>query len=157
MEVKVDHTRSCSTPAQSAVRLWPARHSHRPRRWLRGGAGVQSATTSRGNPCSRHPPAWIHGTWGYCDPSPIEFYWKFSAHDIELRAGATVTDYREQAKTTGVTVTEYQGQDWYRFEVRYAAGSGGTVIASNRFARDGSRLRWTTTMSGRSSTLTICR
>lgn len=104
-----------------------------------------------------NPPAWIHGTWGYCDPSPIEFYWKFSAHDIELRAGATVTDYREQAKTTGVTVTEYQGQDWYRFEVRYAAGSGGTVIASNRFARDGSRLRWTTTMSGRSSTLTICR
>ena len=105
-----------------------------------------------------NPPSWIHGTWGYCDPSPTEFYWKFSEHNIELRAGATVTDYREQAKISGVTVTEDQGQDWYRFEVHFdVQGSDGTVIASNRFARNGSRLRWTTTTRGTSSTLTICR
>ena len=101
-----------------------------------------------------NPPTWIHGTWGYCDPSPIEFYWKFSAHNIELRAGATVTDYREQAKSPGVTITEDQRQDSYRFETR---GTDGTAIGSNRFVRDGSRLRWTTSTGGTSSTLTICK
>ena len=105
-----------------------------------------------------NPSTWIHGTWGYCDPSPIEFYWKFSAHNVEFRFGAIVTDYREQAKTSGVTITEGQGQDWYRFEVKSPDGQGGTLTSSNRFARDGdTRLRWTTTLSGTSTTVTICR
>ena len=84
----------------------------------------------------------------------MDFYWKFSAHNIELRGGATVTDYQEQANSPGVTVTEDQGQDWYRFEVQE---SGGTLVGSNRFVRDGSRLRWTTSTGGTSSTLTICK
>ena len=108
-----------------------------------------------------NPPGWIHGTWGYCESLPnnvnLEFYWKFSAHNVEYRFGATVTDYRELAKTSGVTVREEQGSDWYRFEVESPDGQGGTLTASNRFARDGSRLRWTTTLSGTSTTVTICR
>jgi hypothetical protein len=101
-----------------------------------------------------NPPSWIHGTWGYCESSPIEFYWKFSEHNIELRSGTTVTDYREQATTPGVTVTEDEGQDWYRLALQ---GSGGIAISSNRFVRDGSRLRWTASTRGTSTTLTICK
>ncbi|MCY4482598.1 MAG: hypothetical protein OXC12_06960 [Spirochaetaceae bacterium] len=114
----------------------------------------EAATDTDDETHALNPPAWIHGTWGYCDTSPIDFYWKFSDHNIELRADATVTDYREQAKSPGVTVTEDQGQDWYHFEVQ---GTDGTAIGSNRFARDGSRLRWTTSTGGTSTTLTICR
>lgn len=108
-----------------------------------------------------NPPTWIHGTWSYCEALPenvnLEFYWKFSAHNVEHRFGPTVTDYQEQAKTSGVTITEGQGQDWYRFEVKSPDGQGGTITYSNRFARDGSRLRWTTSVSGTSTTVTICR
>ena len=56
-----------------------------------------------------------------------------------------------------MTVREDQGEDWYRFEVESPDGQGGALTASNRFAHDDSRLRWTTTLSGTSTTVTICR
>jgi hypothetical protein len=103
------------------------------------------------------PPTWIHGTWGYCDPVPTEFYWKFSAHNIEFRFGVTVTDYSEQSKVSGVKIREDKGDGWYRFEVESPDGRGGSITARNRFALEGSSLRWTTTVSGTSTTSTICR
>jgi len=100
-----------------------------------------------------NPPTWIHGTWSYCEPDNVNLeYWKFSAHNIVHRFDATVTDYRETAKSPDVTIREDSGDGWYRFEME---AQGSTV--ANRFARDGSRLQWTRTFSGTSTTESLCR
>ena len=117
--------------------------------------------TSPDEPTATHalnPPSWIHGSWGDCTPVPgFETSWTFSVHNIVFRSGATSIDYRETAKTSGVTVREDSGDGWYRFEMESPDGQGGTLRTSNRFARDDARLRWTNTYGGISTTVTICR
>ena len=82
---------------------------------------------------------------------------KFTAHNVEFRAGATTTDYTETAKVSSVTVREQQGANWYRLEVMALDGRGGRFTARHRFARDGARLQWTHTLAGSSTTVPICR
>ena len=80
--------------------------------------------------------------------------------DLSFRSGATSIDYRETAKTSGVTQSGKTAQRRrlvYRFEMESPDGQGGTLGTSNRFARDDARLRWTNTYGGISTTVTICR
>ena len=107
------------------------------------------------SPDKLNPPSWIHGTWVYCTPVPgVETAWTFSAHNAVYRFGATSTDYSE----TSASIQDSHGDTWYRFETTSPDGRGGTITAANRFARDGAaRINWTSTISGFSTTVRLCR
>ena len=90
------------------------------------------------------PPAWIHGTWGYCVPaSPVS--WQFSDHRIVLMSGGTSFDSRELEKAPRTSISEEHGATWYRFDYEVPDDQGGTFAAWNRFdmTDDDSGIAWT--------------
>lgn len=99
-----------------------------------------------------NPPSWIIGTWGSCNSvsSPgFEFYWRFSEHNVVLRAGNTSTDYAEALKGY---IEESHGNNWYRFDIEV-----GNQHTWNRFTKNGSRLDWTGYQNGISTDSTLCQ
>ena len=106
-----------------------------------------------------NPPAWIHGTWGYCGVPDSPTSWQFLDHRIVLTSEGGSFDSAVLENVPQARLSEEHGATWYRFDYEVPTAAGGTFAAWHRFdmTDDALRVAWTSDLPGFAEAIPFCR